>query len=1026
MKQLIIIILFTFSAQCFAQKPLQYRFETINQNNGLSNNKVNALYKDATGFLWIGTEDGLNKYDGTKFKVYRHFANDSTSLVGNHVFNIYPSNAGKLWISSHCWGLSELNTYNGKSIQYKENKTNKNALTSNCDITVLKDDNSNAWIKNSTALSLYHPATNSFTTEFRVANDSSLIYRMAMHKNVLWLSITTQVIGFDTKTKQILPSPFLFNKELASTDIINFINDDIVISGEWERGLYISNIKQKKFIQLLGKTVVGEAKIFNINYKKQLWVTTNKGLFVADLPDDVMSLTDQSFTHFTADNNNINAIPTNYLGPLLQDDKGIVWIGSSNGLCKFNPSNLLFQQQYLSSSTVDKKNFNYYPKDFFVHKNSNGKTFYWLSNWHGAGLLKVDSNFNVVKRIAFRHNDKKFANIDWAYHVSNVFEYNKDTLVIASWDGLWLYDALNDKLLKNFKFNDKDTLQPKSSRIDFALKDVDGKIWCGTYGQSVRMLNPVTHTWKAFEKEEEICKVDNSRNDFLFLDSKKRLWLDNGKYYNLQTKEWKCVNIEKEQNSIVEDKKGSIWLATSNGIAKYIETTNSCVYYNSSNGLLSNQINNLLVDDDNNIWATSTYGLICINEEKKLLRNFTVADGLMNNSFSAVLAKLPDGNFIVSEDNVEPRHFTIFNPTTLLQQGLQLPFHFTSVQVLSKERGFNESLDSIKELHFTYKENLFSIHFKALEFGNPLNIRYRYKLINVSNEWIDIGNQDNITFTNLGYGKYNLLVEATSTEGVWMNKTLRMDLVIEPPFWRTSWFYIFVSLIIIFVIFYLVKRKIKSIKAKAALIQQLADLEMKALRSQMNPHFIFNCLSSIQSTIMQGKTERATEYVDKFSLLLRTVLNQSERPSITLQEEIDYLTTYLELECFRYEDLQFTVSATGVEDAAFIHIPGMLLQPFIENAIQHGLSHKVGEKKIAVVFEESDNAIKVTIKDNGIGREASKEINKNRSLAHQSLGIKNIEDRLKILFKTNHTNVNIVDEQEGTTVIIQIPIINNQ
>jgi LytS/YehU family sensor histidine kinase len=225
-------------------------------------------------------------------------------------------------------------------------------------------------------------------------------------------------------------------------------------------------------------------------------------------------------------------------------------------------------------------------------------------------------------------------------------------------------------------------------------------------------------------------------------------------------------------------------------------------------------------------------------------------------------------------------------------------------------------------------------------------------------------------------------------------------------------------------IFILVKRRIKTIQTKAALTQQLADLEMKALRSQMNPHFVFNCLSSIQATILDGETEHAAEYVDKFSLLLRTVLNQSERPNITVQEEIDYLTTYLELECFRYEDLQFTVNVANVEDAAFIHIPGMLLQPFIENAIQHGLSHKVGEKKIDVLFEEAENSIKVTIADNGIGRTASKEINKNRSLAHQSLGIKNIEDRLKILFKDDKAKVEFIDELEGTTVIIQIPIIN--
>ena len=200
---------------------MQYRFETINQNNGLSNNAVNALYKDADGFLWIGTEDGLNKYDGTKFKVYRHYSNDSTSLVGNHVYDIYPSSAGKLWISSHCWGLSELNTYSGKSVQHKENKADKNTLFSNCDIVVFKDDDGNTWVKNYSTLLLYHSATNTFSKEFQVMNDSSIIYRTTYYKSIIWMGLSNNTIGYNIKTTQLIPSPLAFNKEAATTQIIN-------------------------------------------------------------------------------------------------------------------------------------------------------------------------------------------------------------------------------------------------------------------------------------------------------------------------------------------------------------------------------------------------------------------------------------------------------------------------------------------------------------------------------------------------------------------------------------------------------------------------------------------------------------------------------------------------------------------------------------------------------------------------------------------------------------------------------------
>ncbi len=209
--------------------------------------------------------------------------------------------------------------------------------------------------------------------------------------------------------------------------------------------------------------------------------------------------------------------------------------------------------------------------------------------------------------------------------------------------------------------------------------------------------------------------------------------------------------------------------------------------------------------------------------------------------------------------------------------------------------------------------------------------------------------------------------------------------------------------------------------------RKVADLEMKALKAQMNPHFIFNSLSSIQDSIVHQKTDVASKYLGKFSKLIRTVLENSDRKYITLQQEIDYLTLYLELESFRFDNFTFFLSTAGIEEISFIKIPSMLVQPYVENAIKHGLSHKQGDKKLIVTFAAGEErTLQVTIEDNGIGREGSVIINQARLSSHQSMGMKITEARLQLQNGYAQQRVEISDligergEPTGTRVTIYI------
>ena len=228
-------------------------------------------------------------------------------------------------------------------------------------------------------------------------------------------------------------------------------------------------------------------------------------------------------------------------------------------------------------------------------------------------------------------------------------------------------------------------------------------------------------------------------------------------------------------------------------------------------------------------------------------------------------------------------------------------------------------------------------------------------------------------------------------------------------------------------LFLLVRKRINGIKRKAALQQQMSELEMKALRAQMNPHFIFNSLSSIQESIISNKTEAASKYLGKFSKLIRMVLENSGKKFISLQDEINYLQLYLELESFRFDDLNFTISCNE-SDTAFIRIPPMIVQPYVENALKHGLAHKAGEKKLSVLFyHNKKNQLTAEITDNGIGRKQSMLINTSRTDAHQSMGMQITQQRLSLLNEEQQASVEITDLSEengsaaGTKVTVILP-----
>ncbi len=312
-------------------------------------------------------------------------------------------------------------------------------------------------------------------------------------------------------------------------------------------------------------------------------------------------------------------------------------------------------------------------------------------------------------------------------------------------------------------------------------------------------------------------------------------------------------------------------------------------------------------------------------------------------------------------------------------------------------------------------------------------MRFAYRIMNKNDSvWIESGTQQNILLTNIAPGNYRLQVKAYAFDNKWPEQTKEIEIIIQPPFWKTTWFYLAVGLLIITIAYFLYNRRIKQIEQKAYVDKLMAQTEMKALHAQMNPHFIFNCLNSIREMILENENKQASHYLSKFAQLIRVTLNNSTKPFISLKDNIDYLNRYLEMEQIRTSHFTYEIQIDKKLQPEDILFPPMLIQPFIENAIWHNSLPKNERMKLSIRFLYNDNRLVCIIEDNGIGIETSLR-KKETQQSHHSVGIANIRQRIEVLNEKYNlqSSIKIEDKSNltlsdgtGTIVTLQLPIKN--
>jgi len=766
------------------------RYYNITTDEGLSQSFVNCIYQDSRGFMWFGTQDGLNRYDGNGITVFKNNPVDSNSLVANNVTSLYEDTQGILWIGTD-GGLSSLNTYSGKFRNYTHTKS-KNSISGNSIHAIYEDYEGVLWIGTSNnALDELDRKTGKFTNYHLAPGDTSennFISSITQDKyGSLWVgSSGTGLFSFskkdntyknyqhrdqDGKLMHLYTSKvntILYKKEsnelylgsngggmeIFDIDKRSFTED--YINSEGAKNIYpseISDIKEDAKGDILMACAGGLLK-FN---KEEGRFYSYKGIKGSALSTEY---------------NNCNCI-------LIAND-GIMWIGSNKGITYYVPERRNFVSYvdtlHPSANVV-----------MSLTRDADGKL--WIGT-NGEGLYSFDESskqysYNSALNRAILNKS-----------VLSLYTDKRNIIWIGTWgSGVFGYNPISDKIIRPDSSDHAIAL----STVTCITEDFRGKLWIGTYGNGICIYDPKTGTI------EHITTSLSDENIYcLYEDKEHNMWIgtDGGGVNCYNMSDGKNTVIKKiagsntlssnSVNCIYEDSKGNIWIGTSAGLNEYEPATHRITNYFEKDGLPNNYIYCIVPDKEDNLWISTNKGLskfspAMANQGAGAFKNYDKTDGVGETEFNqGAFLKTPDGRIFFGGIN----GIVCFHPEKVIGNTHVPPVYITSCELFGKEYATDTLIAGKKNLKFLWKDNTLSFSFAGLDYEIPSKNRYSYMLEGADKDWSVPTTRHFASYAQLPPGEYIFRVRACNNDGIWNNTGASIYITIVPPFWRTTWFYV--------------------------------------------------------------------------------------------------------------------------------------------------------------------------------------------------------------------------------------------
>ena len=806
-KLLFLSILFLF--QTISSQNNSLRFRNISIKDGLSDFFVYTVLEDKNGLLWVGTQEGLNRYDGNEFIVFSKDLINKNSISNNFVFALEEDSEGKIWIGTS----NGLNSYNPKLKEFKQyfhESSKENSISNNWIESLLFDSVRNClWIGAYGGLNQLDLSNNSIKRIWPRENGKKIEY------TVLSLSIIEETLYFGTKGSGLYS--LNLNKKDSIKNIINRSFDiralahhkEILFVGTFLNGLYKYDTKTKKLnkveTNIANKNNLSESiRSLLIDHNKIFIGTDGFGLIVYDPLSKKSEFYQkkESKRHGLTDNN-INRI--------INLKSGLIALASRDGFCLLDNYEKPFKRISINSDPFKLTNYNI--RTITTESPNN----LWLGT-HYDGAFKI--NLNTKKKLHFNERNGLSSNF-----VRVIFHDSKNQVWLGTYNGLNKYLPSTNKFTRYFQTkNTKHSLS--NNFVSSIVEDGNKKLWIATeYGYSI--LDLETEKIQSYKLGNKQLAENDLR--FVFIDRDEEIWLgswDGLHRLNPKTNKKTVYRNEKSNlNSlsantifaINEDKHGNIWIGTAGGgLNIYNKKTNSFTHFNKSSGLSGNTIHSILFDKKNHAWI-STYkdgiNKLCLSKEFEIedIKIYTALDGLHDNSFHPLSYHKTKENTLYFGG---PKGFSFFNPDSIKDFNITNSIYFTRFRLFNHDVAIKNNYNSDTEdflldnsiqyqnaVHLDYNKNFFSIDFSAVEYRAAEKINYKYKLDGFESDWVESGNRTYANYTDIKPGRYRFLVKSTNKDGVWLNNQRELLIVISPPFWQRWWF-LATMILLFFALFY--------------------------------------------------------------------------------------------------------------------------------------------------------------------------------------------------------------------------------
>ncbi len=792
-------------------------FEHYKNDNGLSA-PVSDIVQDHYGFLWLGTTDGLNRFDGKKFISYHNIAGDSLSLPNNIINDLYVDNVGRVWIATN-GGLCYYNFSDDAFHQIQFNDTLEK-LDRHRIYALASQQNGTVWFATRTLLHRY--SENKPVETIALPEVDNLVIE-CLHsdvKNRLWIGCgESRIFVYEIETHKFISgtvsSPFSKSKNIAASihPILNYYDDELLI-GSWYAGMqevFLSgdSIRSIAFIDSIETDPRRHIVTGIANQQTSTWWVGTYGNGLAWFNPATKKFTD----HFHHDPSDSKSLGDDYINCLFTDASGIVWIGLGSGLDKFDP----YTRQFESVTVpIVSNEFSVYRLPRTIVQDRKNDHWLWITV-SGAGLYHYNTVTQQFKRY---FHDPANANSLPDDNIYTVFYDKSGRMWIGSKTGASLFDEKKEKVIEpDYPEGEKPI------GIHKIIQDKSGRFWFSSFSNGVYSFDESTHKVSSYNVNSN--SLPDNRVFCIMEDHEGKIWIgtQNRGLCCLNPSTGKMLFFQHDKKNaeslpdngvydLYEDDHHQLWIATENGLAEMNLSTFKIKTYTTNDGLCNNDVFSITSDQQKHLWLGTNNGLSCLDPYAltdsrvgRAFKNYFTSDGIPENHVSGGFCCSTEGTLYFGTAGL----ISFCHPETMKMNKTIPNVVITDFKIFDKSVPVIRSNSKLEPIHLSYTQNMISFEFSALNFTNAAMNRYAYKLDGFDADWIECGNRQTATYTNLDGGSYTFRVKAANNDGIWNEQGTSVLLTVAPPFWKRWWFIIFIMVVTACIVIVLFRYRVQQI-----------------------------------------------------------------------------------------------------------------------------------------------------------------------------------------------------------------------